>query len=149
MSASNADRRDFLAGLLDYLHESGAVQSLRKPEYGKDTVYRLSVAGQAQDVAIIQKGCPDGAHSSQACSMPTWAGETYLWWLCDSKSYHPGEHVSKGVNRLRKRFFDERPDVLAGVIFESQICGTAQRICPKAEQSVMIDGRNVPRRAST
>jgi len=143
MSASTADRREFLGGLLDFLLTTGAVQSVRKPEYGDDTVYRLSIVGQP-DVAVIQKGCPDGAHSSITWSTPDWAGETYLWWLCDSMTYHPGEHIQKGVNRLRKRFFDDRPDTLAGVIFHNQVCGGPRRCCPKMNHSVTINSQDVP-----
>ena len=106
-AAGNADRREFLADLFRHMLAFGSIINFETPEYGKDTVYRLQVPGIG-DVAIIQKGCPDGAHSSVAWSAPEWAQETYLWWLCDSLQYEPGEHVSKGINRLRNRFFSHQ-----------------------------------------
>ena len=76
-SASNKKRRDFLILLFDHLQETNAIETYTLPSYGADTVYRLSVPALG-DVAIIQKGCPDGKHSSVAWSTPDWAVETYL-----------------------------------------------------------------------
>jgi hypothetical protein len=143
MSASNRDRRQFLAGLLGHLVDCGLVTSVSEPAYGDDTVYRLSVPGVG-DVAIIQKGCPDGLHSSVNWSVPDWAHETYLWWLCSSLNAHPGEHITKGVNRLRQRFFAETPGTLSGVIFQDAMCGSSQRPCPKRERSATIESQQVP-----
>lgn len=143
MSASNSTRREFLAKLLEHLLELGLATSLAVPEYGKDTVYRLEVPSIGS-VAIIQKGCPDGAHSSTRWSIPDWATETYLWWLCPSMASHPGEHIVKGVNRIRKRFIDESGGVLSGIIFHNELCGTSLRPCPKISRNATIEGKTVP-----
>lgn len=143
MSASNSDRRQFLSNVLNHLVECGLVTSVTKPDYGKDTVYRLNVPTIGM-VAIIQKGCPDGAHSSTRWLAPDWAQETYLWWLCSSMNAHAGEHISKGVNRLRQKFFSDESTTLSGVIFHNELCGTPQRPCPKRARSAMIDGQLVP-----
>lgn len=143
-AASNASRRSFLATLLAWLVEKNAIASFDKPDYGEDTVYRLEVPAVGS-VAIIQKGCPDGAHSSVNWTAPEWASETYLWWLCDSLQYEPGEHVAKGVNRLRNRFFSsEYVDAVDGIIFHNALCGTAQRPCPKIALAADIGGQKVP-----
>jgi hypothetical protein len=126
-TASNSDRRDFLALLLNELVQKGAASSVSKPAYGADTVYRVSVPSLGE-VAIIQKGCPDGAHSSQAWSIPEWATETYLWWLCPSLSNEPGVHVMKGINRLRGRFFEKQSETLDGIIFHNDLCGSDLRL---------------------
>jgi hypothetical protein len=143
MSASNADRREFVVGVLDYLVSEGAVASVECPSYGDDTVYRLNIQSIGA-VAIIQKGCPDGAHSSVNWSVPPWADEAYLWWLCPSLTRHPGEHIVKGINRLRQQFFSERSDTLSGVIFHNELCGTALRPCPKSSRAAEIRGQTVP-----
>jgi hypothetical protein len=143
LSASVDHRKRFLGDLLGAVSEAGLITSVTRPVYGEDTVYRLSFEGFG-DVAIIQKGCPDGAHSSVRWSAPEWARETYLWWLCDSMRYEPGEHVVKGVNRLRQRFFDSHPDTLSGIIFHNHLCGTAERICPKAEHTFNVNGVPLP-----
>jgi hypothetical protein len=143
MSASNAGRREFLGGILNHLVAVGLATSVSAPTYGDDTVYRLEVPGVGT-VAIIQKGCPDGAHSSVRWQVPVWADETYLWWLCPSMKANPGDHVAKGVNRLRKRFFSDTPGELSGVIFHNELCGSAQRPCPKIRNAVTIDGNLVP-----
>lgn len=143
MIASNAGRREFLAGLLDNLVVQGLATSMSTPSYGDDTVYRLEVPNIGT-VAIIQKGCPDGAHSSVRWSVPEWAQETYLWWLCSSMKSHPGEHIAKGVNRLRQRFFSDAPDTLSGVIFQNELCGSSLRPCPKQDRSALIASRRVP-----
>lgn len=143
MSASNADRRQFLVGVLEHIVSRGLATSVSAPAYGDDTVYRLNVPSIGA-VAIIQKGCPDGAHSSVRWSVPEWADETYLWWLCSSMKMHTGEHIAKGVNRLRQRFFSDAPDVLSGVIFHNELCGTSQRPCPKTSKTALIDGQIVP-----
>ncbi|WBB77757.1 hypothetical protein O7606_15920 [Micromonospora sp. WMMD882] len=144
MSASNSDRRQFLLSVLEALQEAGLAQSVTKPQYGDDTVYRLSVAGIG-NVAIIQKGCPDGAHSSVRWSVPDWAQETYLWWLCPSLNAEPGEHIAKGSNRLRGRFFDAAaPGTLDGVIFHNDLCGTSRRRCPKEAHAIQIGAHLVP-----
>ncbi|GGZ21881.1 hypothetical protein GCM10010387_13760 [Streptomyces inusitatus] len=142
-SAGVADRKAFLTALLQGLVNRGIVSRLQTPRHGSDTVYRLTVQGVG-DVAIIQKGCPDGAHSSVRWSVPDWADETYLWWLCDSMKYQPGEHVAKGVNRLRQRFFGDLPDTLDGVIFHNELCGGPERRCPKQGYSVDLGGVIVP-----
>lgn len=143
MSASNSDRRHFLVGLFEHLRGEGLVTSVAAPSYGADTVYRLEVPGGGS-VAVIQKGCPDGAHSSVRWTVPDWADETYLWWLCSSTKSHPGEHISKGVNRLRQRFFSDTPGVLDGVIFHNEMCGGFGRPCPKQPKSVLVGGRSTP-----
>lgn len=143
MSASNSDRRRFLLDLLQALEGAGLVDSVTKPQYGDDTVYRLAAPGFG-DVAVIQKGCPDGAHSSVRWSVPDWARETYLWWLCDSMKAEPGEHVAKGIQRMRGRFFDPTARAVDGVIFHNDLCGTSKRLCPKQERSLRIGDRSVP-----
>ncbi|MFD8596353.1 hypothetical protein ACFV1L_15285 [Kitasatospora sp. NPDC059646] len=142
-SAETSDRTAFLGSVLQELLSQGLVQGLERPKAGSDTVYRLTVAGVG-DIAVIQKGCPDGRHSSVSWSAPEWAQETYLWWLCDSMRYEPGEHIAKGVNRLRNRFFGDYPDTVDGVIFHNNLCGTATRVCPKSAHAIDIGGVRVP-----
>lgn len=143
-AASNSDRRGFLITLLQLMVAEGAISEFEIPDYGDDTVYRLYVPSIGS-VAIIQKGCPDGAHSSVNWSVPDWADETYLWWLCDSLRYEPGEHVVKGLNRVRNRFFSsEYVDAVDGVIFHNAVCGTKLRPCPKLTRAVDFDGEKVP-----
>lgn len=143
-AAGNSDRRSFLVTLLQLMKAKGIISEFDIPNYGDDTVYRLYVP-HIGSVALIQKGCPDGAHSSVNWSAPSWANETYLWWLCDSLQYEPGEHVAKGMNRLRNRFFSsEYVDAVDGVIFHNDVCGTSLRPCPKISHAVAIDGKKVP-----
>ena len=129
--------------MLDHLVSSRAIDRYTMPDYGRDTVYRLSIP-DIGDVAVVQKGCPDGKHSSVAWSVPDWAVETYLWWLCPSLKNDPGWHVSAGVKRLRAEFFSPRPDALDGVIFHNRTCGTDQRPCPKMRHAIRIGDVDVP-----
>jgi hypothetical protein len=142
-SASNVDRRKFLAELLEAMVQRGLIDGVEKPKYGDDTVYRLRTRGRG-DIAVIQKGCPDGAHSSSRWSVPDWATETYVWWLCSSLAQEPGVHVAKGVNRLRQRFISELPGALDGVIFHNQLCGSPNRLCPKATHAAAVGGCPTP-----
>lgn len=142
-AARSSTRREYLAALLSKLVERGLAASLEKPAYGKDTVYRLQLHG-ARSVAVIQKGCPDGAHSSTTWSRPGWADECYIWWLCSSMSSEPGVHVWKGVKRLQRRFFSQESGEVDGVIFQNELCGTALRPCPKANRSIDVAGHSVP-----
>lgn len=142
-SANNKERRDFLERVFDHLVSAGAITRYTAPTYGRDTVYRLSVPGLG-DVAIVQKGCPDGKHSTVAWRVPDWAAETYLWWLCPSLKNDPGWHVSAGIKRLRSEFFSPRRDELDGVIFHNRTCGTDQRPCPKMHHAVRIGDLDVP-----
>ena len=143
MSAGNTDRRRFLVDILQALQDTGLVNGVTKPRYGDNTVYRLAVP-EFGDIAIIQKGCPDGAHSSVRWSVPDWAREAYLWWLCDSLKAEPGEHVVKGIQRMRSRFFDSTDRTVDGVIFHNHLCGTPIRLCPKQDRAVQIGGKLVP-----
>lgn len=142
-AASNAERRKFLVTVFEEMRERGLISKLEMPQYGDDTIYRLTVSGFG-DVAVIQKGCPDGAHSSVRWTKPTWAVETYLWWLCSSPASEPGEHVAKGINRLRQRFFSDAPDTLDGVIFHNELCGSAQRPCPKVNCAIAVGRFQTP-----
>lgn len=141
--ASNSDRRRFLTSIFQAMLQRRIIDNLAMPTYGDDTVYRLSVPDFG-DIAVIQKGCPDGAHSSVRWRAPEWARETYLWWLCSSLNYEPGEHVAKGVNRLRQRFFGELPDTLDGIIFHNELCGGPHRPCPKVRHAIEINGQLIP-----
>lgn len=143
MSASNADRRRFLLDILEALQQACLVDSITKPQYGDDTVYRLGITGFGH-VAIIQKGCPDGTHSSIRWSVPDWAREAYLWWLCDSMKSEPGEHVAKGIQRMRPRLLDSADRTVDGVIFHNHLCGTPKRLCPKQDRAVQIGAQLVP-----
>lgn len=142
-SASNADRRSFLVAFFNEMMAREKISGFEMPHYGDDTVYRLAVPGVGS-VAIIQKGCPDGQHSSVNWSRPDWAAETYLWWLCSSMNYEPGVHIWKGVNRLRQRFFSDAPDSIDGIIFHNDLCGSPNRPCPKSNNAIVIEGRAVP-----
>lgn len=142
-SATNRRRRNFLLALLAEMKNMGLISELSRPRYGSDTVYRLSLPSGAE-VAIIQKGCPDGAHSSLNWKRPEWADEAYLWWLCPSLASEPGEHVVKGINRLKHRFMVAESAFLDGVVFHNELCGTSQRPCPKVQRSISIQGRTVP-----
>ncbi len=142
MSARSSDRRQFLERIFSHMVAEGRLDSVTLPSYGSDTVYRLAVPGLGA-VAVIQKGCPDGAHSSVRWSSPEWARETYLWWLCSSTKAHPGEHITKGVNRLRQRFFSDAPDTVDGIIFHNDLCGGPLRPCPKQNRAVEVDGLEI------
>jgi hypothetical protein len=143
MSASSGTKRDFLESIFAAMHDAGALSAVQAPRYGDDTVYRLTVPDLG-DVAVIQKGCPDGRHSSVAWAAPDWAQETYLWWVCNSTRFEPGDHIRRGINRLRQRFFSDAPDILDGVIFHSSLCGTAERRCPKTVGGIIVDGMAIP-----
>lgn len=142
-AASSSDRRTFLSGLLMSMVSKGLVAQVVGPRYGDDTVYRVSIHGYG-DVAIIQKGCPDGAHSSTNWQTPGWAVETYLWWLCPLQSYEPGEHLVKGLQRVTRKLEAEEATRLEGVIFHDALCGSPQRPCPKALRSIVISNLKVP-----
>lgn len=143
MAASNQERRGFVEELMDLLVSQNIVQRYLAPKYGDHTVYRIFLKDGRQ-VGLIQKGCPDGKHSSVAWRRPDWAEELYLWWVCDSKSYEPGEHVWKGVNRLRGKVSVPSEDQLDGIIFYSQSCGSADRPCPKMAHAVVRNGISLP-----
>jgi hypothetical protein len=143
MSASNGPRRIFLERIFLAMKDAGTLSEVEIPTPGADTVYKLTVPGIGH-VAVIQKGCPDGRHSSVSWSVPEWANESYLWWVCDSTNAEPGEHIKGGVNRLRKRFFTDAPDTIDGVIFQSSLCGTPGRICPKSSTSMSVAGSLIP-----
>jgi hypothetical protein len=143
-SASNSDQREHVVAILAALRERGLITRFDLPRYGEDTVYRLHIPGFGS-VAIIQKGCPDGAHSSVRWSRPEWAREAYLWWACSSESSDPGTHIWKGVGRLRQRFFSNEPGWLDGVIFHNELCGSPRRPCPKSELAIeVVPGRRIP-----
>lgn len=146
MAARNANRRKFLASVFVEMEKRGLISSLRIPSYGNDTIYRIGLSDQ-MEIAVIQKGCPDGAHSSLAWAKPEWASESYIWWVCSSTAMSPGEHVVKGINRLRGRFLAEPhsdANAIDGVIFHNEVCGTPGRPCPKLERATTIDGVRVP-----
>lgn len=143
MAANNQRRRDFVEEVVNLLVETGVALHYQKPSYGDDTVYRLFLKSGSQ-VGLIQKGCPDGRHSSVAWSRPEWATELYLWWVCDSKTAEPGEHVWKGVTRVRGKVSASGEDQLDGLIFYNRMCGTADRPCPKMEHAVERNGLKLP-----
>ncbi len=142
-AARTADRRSFLVTLFAAMESRGQISGFEMPKYGEDTVYRLSVPNIGP-VAIIQKGCPDGAHSSLRWERPDWAVEAYLWWVCSSITYEPGVHVWKGVNRLRQRFFSDAKGTLDGIVFHNELCGSPNRPCPKLGNAIMVEGHLVP-----
>jgi hypothetical protein len=143
MAANNKRRRDFVEEVVNLLVDTGAATHYQKPKYGDDTVYRLFLKDGIQ-VGLIQKGCPDGRHSSVAWSRPDWAKELYLWWVCDSKTAEPGEHIWKGVTRVRGKISTPGEDQLDGLIFYNRLCGTPDRPCPKMHHAVERNGVKLP-----
>lgn len=142
-AASNKDRRDFAKQVIEHLAQSGVIRGYEIPKYGDSTIYRL-LLNDGRQVGVIQKGCPDGAHSSTKWARPPWADELYLWWLCSSLKFEPGEHVWKGVARVRKKVRKEPDNQLDGVIFYNDLCGTAERPCPKARRVKTASGTELP-----
>lgn len=143
MAASNQQRRGFVQEFLELLVKLGIVERYQSPKYGDDTIYRLFVKGGRQ-IGLVQKGCPDGKHSSVAWARPSWAEELYLWWVCDSKNAEPGENIWKGINRIRGKVSVPGADQLDGVIFYSHSCGTADRPCPKMTHAIAHNGMMLP-----
>lgn len=137
-AANNKERRSFACSVIEKLRDSGSVTSFDVPKYGKDSVYRLRLVNGKQ-VGIIQKGCPDGAHSSTNWTRPDWADELYLWWLCSGLTLQPGEHIWKGVSRVYNKVTSESKNQLDGIIFYNDLCGTPDRPCPK-----QIEGHDNP-----
>ena len=142
-AASTSDRKRFLRSILEGLPQAGLASRVDCPTYGNDTIYRV-VLPDFGDVAVIQKGCPDGAHSSTAWAVPSWAKETYLWWLCPSLAHEPGDHVYRGINRLKKRFFSDESGQVDAVVFHNEMCGTPSRPCPKSGRSRELTGQALP-----
>jgi hypothetical protein len=147
-AAQNSSRRQFLLDIFEQMLVTGLISKVAAPNYAEDTVYRLTVPNLG-DIAIIQKGCPDGAHSSIQWSVPDWATETYLWWLCPSTKHEPGIHVAKGVNRLKQKFGDSVTEdatvkFIDGVIFHNEMCGTSTRPCPKMHKAIKIKAAMTP-----
>ena len=142
-AAGNQDRREFAQQVLKHLVNVGAICRFSAPKYGDDTVYRLNLL-DGLTVGLIQKGCPDGAHSSTRWERPAWADELYLWWLCSSLKFEPGEHVWKGVARVRRKVSREKANQLDGVIFFNSLCGSPTRPCPRVERVVTATGLSLP-----
>src|SRR5262249_24583233 len=134
--------RSFVEMVLVAMIEHKIISTFEKPKYGADTVYCVQLPN-GKKIALIQKGCPDGSHSSIQWTRPDWATETYLWWLCSSQRQHPGEHIWKGVGRLKHKV-SETDDQLDGIIFYNELCGTAMRPCPKADRGVELGGKWCP-----
>ena len=142
-AASNQDRRAFANDVLEHLVRVKAIRRFDTPKYGDSTVYRLHLA-DGTTIGVIQKGCPDGAHSSTRWERPCWADEVYLWWLCSSLRFEPGEHVWKGVARLRKKVAREAENQLDGVIFFNRLCGSPTRPCPRVQRVTTPAGKPLP-----
>ena len=142
-AASNRDRRDFAELVIKHLAQSGVIRGYDVPKYGDSTIYRL-LLNDGKQVGVIQKGCPDGAHSSTRWTRPAWADELYLWWLCSSLKFEPGDHVWKGVARVRKKVASEVDNQLDGIIFYNGSCGSPERPCPKAVRVTTTDGVTLP-----
>ena len=142
-AASNRDRRTFAQDVLQHLVTAKAIRRFDAPTYGDSTVYRLHLA-DGSTVGVIQKGCPDGAHSSTRWERPDWADELYLWWLCSSLRSEPGEHVWKGVARLRHKVAQESKNQLDGVIFFNSLCGSPTRPCPRVQRITTPAGKSLP-----
>jgi hypothetical protein len=130
-AATNVSRRSYVHSVLDLCLERGTIASWEIVDETKGSLHRVSL-GKGRVACIICKGCPDGAHTTN-WHRPTWADETYLWWLCpDSFTNEPGEGIWKGLTRLFRKFEAEPTAVLEGVIFADSACGTSRRPCPKS-----------------
>jgi hypothetical protein len=141
ISATTAERDRFVMDLFEAMAETGRIEKVERPKHGRESVFRLAVPGVGP-VAVIRKGCPDGDHNKN-WTVPDWARETYMWWVCPSTSNHPGWHIEKGVKRLRAKFLDEGA-ALDGIIYSGPLCGTAERLCPKSANAVEVSGKLMP-----
>jgi len=142
-AANNRDRRDFAEIVVKHLAQTKVIKGYDVPRYGDSTIYRLMLK-DGKHIGVIQKGCPDGAHSSTRWERPSWADELYLWWLCSSLKFEPGEHVWKGISRVRKKVAREAKNQLDGVVFFNSLCGSPQRPCPKELRNTIQGGITLP-----
>ena len=142
-AANNSSSRAFVNQVMQTLTLRNVIARYDPPKYGHDTVYRVYLHDGKQ-IGLIQKGCPDGAHSSSNWARPAWADELYLWWLCDSLKYNPGEHIWKGVARVARKVRSEPENQLDGIIFFNSKCGTVDRPCPKATRATLANGDLFP-----
>jgi hypothetical protein len=127
--ASMAEKRDFIAGILDSLRDRGLIAEWKSSGAGDRHDYEMKLL-DGTIVAIEAKGCLDG-NNTNIFERPPHADEFLIWSLCQNTGADPRHNVWSGIHTRLSAEIIHRKQRVDGLIVWDMLCGTIGRPCPK------------------
>ncbi len=145
-AASTAQKKQFIADVLDQLQAEGLIARWKSAE-GKER-HDFEVYVDEDWVCIIEaKGCLDGNNTNIFLRPPN-AREFIIWSLCQNPAADPRKNVRSGIHTRLSAEIIYRKQLVDGVVVWDSLCGGPARPCPKLQadpaRAAMLRGRTVP-----
>jgi len=145
-AAAMAGKRDFVAGVLNYLRVKGEIQSWTSSGSADRHDYELHLASGR--IAVIEaKGCLDG-NNTNIFERPPNADEFIIWSLCQNPGADPRHNAWSGIHTRLSAEIIHRRQRVDGLIIWDMVCGTLGRPCPKIaankSRTTLVRGQRLP-----
>lgn len=145
-AASTAQKKQFIADILDALKSEGLILEWKSAE-SKDR-HDFEVFVDADWTCVIEaKGCLDGNNTNIFVRPPN-AREFIIWSLCQNPAADPRKNVRSGIHTRLTAEIIARKQLVDGLVVWDNLCGGAARPCPKLEadpgRATLLGHRKVP-----
>ncbi len=145
-SAKMELKRRFVADVLNYLVEKGAIESFGFTGASERHDYQVELK-DGRICVIEAKGCLDG-NNTNIFKRPPQADEFIIWSLCQNPGSDPRKNAWSGIHtRLGAEIID-RNSLVNGLVIWDMLCGK-ERPCPKLKDDasrlvIVSDSFSVP-----
>lgn len=145
-AASMADKRAFVADILNWMKSAGRIDSWF-PAGGMDRHdYEVTMPG-GTICGIEAKGCMDG-NNTNIFQRPRNADEFVIWSLCQNPGADPRHNAWSGIHTRLSAEIIYGGQVVDGLIIWDNLCGSIGRPCPRTIENksrfTRISDRLVP-----
>lgn len=146
-AASMAEKRAFMAAVLDHLRGTGAIRDWSYQGSAERHDYEVTMSGGRISV-IETKGCLDG-NNTNIFERPPQADDFIIWSLCQNPGSNPNHNAWSGLHTRLSAEIIHRRQRVDGVVIWDMVCGTVGRPCPKlvsdpTRATQISGGRSVP-----
>jgi hypothetical protein len=145
-SATMSAKREFVAGILNYLQKRGHIAGWKASGSRDRHDYEVSMP-DGWTAVIEAKGCLDG-NNTNIFERPPQADEFVLWSLCQNAGANPRKNAWSGIHVRLSAEIIHRSQRVDGLIIWDTLCGTIGRPCPKLQsegrKATTVGDHNLP-----
>lgn len=131
LSASMAEKRNFVARVLNYMQGEGHIREW-EPAGGQNRHDYMVTLNSNRLAAIELKGCLDG-NNTNIFERPPHVHEFIIWSVCTNEASDPRLNAWSGIHTRLSAEIISKGQLVDGLIIWDWLCGTIARPCPKLQ----------------
>lgn len=132
-AASMAEKRAFVADVLDWMQSEGRITSWIAAGGTDRHDYEVTLAG-GTICGVEAKGCLDG-NNTNIFQRPRNADEFVIWSLCQNPGADPRHNAWSGIHTRLSAEIVHGGEVVDGLIIWDDLCGSIGRPCPRTSEN--------------